>query len=97
MTSHFTEDTSLSLTVTPIVVDDSKNFKQFRVLKSGLSNFKVCPLSSDKAHFFVQSSLYTPGKFDVTLHAGNDAHGKLVIGSILRLSYSFKRCGAFSP
>ena len=64
--------------LTSIPENDSHKFHEFVVNKTGFSNFKICPVGSETATFFVGTALNSPGKADVTLHSGGDAQGKIL-------------------
>jgi hypothetical protein len=67
--------------LTSIPAAESHKFKEFVVYKTGLSNLKLCTAGSETSAFLVNTALYSPGKADITLHAGGDSHGK-VLGAV---------------
>jgi hypothetical protein len=64
--------------LTPLHPDDTKNFKELQISKSGLSSLQIDAKDSSHAQYFVETSLYTPSKKDITLHAGHDSRGKIL-------------------
>ena len=67
--------------LTFIPANDSHKFKELTVYKTGFSNLKICPAGSETAMFFINTALNSPGKADLTLHSGGDAHGE-VLGAV---------------
>jgi hypothetical protein len=63
--------------------------RTFQVLKK--SFHRHYELLADHAKFYADTSLFTPKKPDLTLHAGTDAHGPIVaVSSFLRFSGQYK-------
>jgi len=67
--------------LTPIHPEDTKNFKELQISKSGLSSLQIEGKVPGHAQYFIETSLYTPSKKDITVHAGHDSHGK-VLGDV---------------
>ena len=67
--------------LTSIPAAEAHKFKELTVYKAGLSNFKLCPAGSEAPVFFVDTSLYSPSKADITMHAGGDSRGR-VLGAV---------------
>lgn len=64
--------------LTSIPAADAHKFKEYVVYNTGFSNLKLCSAGSEEAKVFVNTALNTPGKADITLHAGGDSHGKVL-------------------
>jgi len=67
--------------LTPLQPEDAKNFKELQISKAGLSSLQIDAKDSNHAQYFIETSLYTPSKADITLHAGHDSRGK-VLGDV---------------
>jgi len=67
--------------LTPIHPEDTKNFKELQLSKSGLSSLQIDGKDSGHGQYFIDTSLYTPSKKDITLHVGHDSRGK-VLGDV---------------
>jgi hypothetical protein len=63
------------------VYDAYSTFKEFHLLKSGISNFELVGQDAAKTRFHVDTSLYNPSKRDIILYEGADSKGK-VLGDI---------------
>ena len=75
------EDNAPESLLTPIHPEDTKNFKELQISKSGLSSLQINGKDSVHEQFFIETSLYSPSKKDITLHAGHDSRGK-VLGDV---------------
>lgn len=57
------------------------SFREYHIRSSGLSNLELILQDKDKPQLHIETSLYNPGKPDITLHHGSDAKG-LVLGDV---------------
>ncbi|KAE9380817.1 hypothetical protein N431DRAFT_433056 [Stipitochalara longipes BDJ] len=59
---------------------DATQFKELQIAKSGLSGLHIAS-KDGRQQFYIDTSLYSPSKKDITIHAGKDSKGK-VLGDV---------------